>query len=34
MVIEYVIQHIFLTYINIKVNLQDMLVETAINCKD
>lgn len=33
MVIEYVIQHI-LTYINIKVNLQDMPVETAINCKD
>ncbi len=26
--------NIFLTYINIKVNLQDMPVETAINCKD
>lgn len=26
--------NIFLIYINIKVNLQDMPVETAINCKD
>lgn len=33
MVIEYVIQHI-LTYINIRINLQDIGIETAINCKD